>query len=535
MSATVQTRLSGKAPDRAPGFRSKKPLLPVLVAFGAAKLLVQITITLLSIRAGYGIFRDELYYLVCGHRLAAGYVDQPPLVALQARVTELLFGYQHLVLFRLLPYLAGVLTVVLTGLLAQALGGNRKAAALAMLAVLSAPVYLATQSFLSMNAWDPVFWMGAVLALVHLLTRSKATPWWIVLGASIGLGLENKSSAIFLIAAILLALVATPARRLYREPGLLLAVGITLLLAMPNLWWQFAHGFPTLEWLRDVQHSDKDVLLSPVRFLLAQVLMLSPMHILLWLPGVAWLLIAPAARPWRAVGVLFCVFLGIMGALHAKDYYLAPIYPVCFAAGAVCWFQWAGHSRARHWIIGGYASIITAFIAISSPFAVPVLAPQTFMRYAAFMHFEPIESEQHTPTPLPEFYGDQLGWASLADEVARVYRALPANEQRLTGVFAENYGQASAINILGRPLGLPVAISGHQNYWLWGDHGYTGKEMIVVTDAKPASMADVYRACTVAAHQTSPYTMPWEQRYIYVCHDRYKSYASDWAALKLYR
>jgi hypothetical protein len=535
MSATVQTRLSGKAPDRMPDFRYKSSLVPLLFVFGAAKVLVQIAITLLSVRAGYGIFRDELYYLVCSHRLAAGYVDQPPLVALQAWAAEAMFGHHHLVLFRMLPYLAGVLTVVLTGLLTQALGGDRKAAALAMLAVLSAPVYLATQSFLSMNAWDPVFWMAAVLALVRLLAQPTKRAWWLVLGMSAGLGLENKTSAIFLIAGILIALALTPARRLYRQPGFLLAIGVTVLLALPNLWWQVAHGFPTVEWLRDVQHSDKDVVLSPADFLLAQVLMLSPMHILLWVPGVAWLLAAPAARQWRSIGVLYVAFLGIMLALHAKDYYLAPIYPVYFAAGAVCWFQWAEGFRARQWAIAAYAVIITAFIAVSSPFAVPVLAPQTFMRYAAFMHFEPIESEQHKPTPLPEFYGDQLGWNSLADGVAKVYHALPMDEQRQTGIFAGNYGQASALNILGRPLGLPVAISGHQNYWMWGDHGYTGKEMIVVTDATPEAMRHFYKSCTVAAHQTSPYTMPWEQRYIYVCHDRYESYANDWAAMKLYR
>jgi hypothetical protein len=428
-----------------------------------------------------------------------------------------------------------VLTVVLTGLLAQALGGNRRAAALAMLAVLTAPVYIATQSFLSMNAWDPVFWMGAVLAMLYLVVNPTALRWWTLLGISAGLGLENKMSAIFLIAAMLIALAATPARRLYRQPGFLLAVGLTVLLVLPNLWWQITNGWPTLEWLRDVQHSDKDVVLSPARFLLAQILMLSPMHILLWVPGVAWLMLARVARPWRSAGVMYLVFLGIMMTLHAKDYYVAPIYPVCFAAGAVCWTQWATRSRALGWALGGYAALLTVFVALSAPFAVPVLSPQTFMRYAAFMHFEPIESEQHRATLLPEFFGDQLEWTQLVDTVAQVYHALPAAQQAQTGIFASNYGQASDINIAGRSQGLPVAISGHQNYWLWGDHGYTGKEMIVITPDEPAAMQKYYRSCDVAAHQTSPYTMPWEQRYIYVCHDRLVPYARDWAAVKLYR
>ena len=512
-----------------------KPLLPLLLFFGSLKLLLQSGITLLSVHAGYGIHRDELYYLVCGHRLALGYVDQPPLVALQARLAELLFGYHNLVAFRLLPAFAGALTVMLTGLLASALGGTRRAAALAMLFVLTTPVFLATQSFLSMNAWEPVFWMAAVLAVLRLLAVPEATGWWFLLGASAGLALENKASAIFLIAALLLALAATPARRLLRRRGFLLAVGVTVLLALPNLWWQFAHGFPTLEWLEDVRHSNKDVVLSPLQFFWAQVLILSPFQLLAWLPGLAWLLFGRTARPWRAAGVLYLFFIALMMALHAKDYYVAPIYPLYFAAGAVFWIEWAARSAVRNGLVAAYATVVTLALVLTAPFAVPVLSPADFVRYTRVVHFEPKDSEQHDGSTFPEFFADHLGWQSLADQVSRVYHALPPAQQRQTGIITANYGQASAINILGRPLGLPVAISGHQAYWMWGPHGYTGKEMIVVTDAPLADMLRFYRSCTVAGHQTSLYAMPWEQRFLYVCHDRFQPYAADWKQEKYYR
>ncbi len=530
-----------------PAARSSRTLLPLLLLFGTAKLLLQIAVSELSLRAGYGIYRDELYYLVCGRRLAAGYVDQPPLAAFQARIADLLFGYQHLVAFRLVPNFAGVLMVMLTGLITQALGGSRRAAALAMLGVLSAPVYLATQSFLSMNAWDPVFWMAAVLALLRLLRGRTGTAWWLLLGVSTGLALENKSSAIFLIAALLLALMLTPARRLLWSRGFLLAAGVTTLLALPNLWWQVAHGFPTWEWLKDVQHSNKDVLLPPGPFLLAQVLMLSPFTVWLWLPGVAWLAAARPARPYRAAGLLYIVFLGIMLALHAKDYYLAPIYPLCFAAGAVFWTQWAdaplalaipAHPSRRAWfragLLGTYASLMALSLLITAPFAVPIQAPTNFVRMGRVFHFAPMESEQHPPSPLPEFFADHLGWPQLVSEVSRVYNALPSAEKAQTGIIAGNYGEASALNILGRPLGLPITISGHQNYWLWGADRYTGKEMIVVGTMTPVEMQKVYRSCTVASRQLDRYNMPWEQRTIYLCHDRLQPFATTWSSVKLY-
>jgi hypothetical protein len=91
------------------------------------------------------------------------------------------------------------------------------------------------------------------------------------------------------------------------------------------------------------------------------------------------------------------------------------------------------------------------------------------------------------------------------------------------------------LNVLDQPKGLPLTISGHQSYWMWGPDGYTGEEMIVVTTAPMRIMQGIYRSCTVEAHQTNPYWMPWEQRYIYLCRDRLQSYASDWAAVKIYR
>ena len=510
-------------------------LLPLLLLFGALKVALQIALGLLSQHAGYGIHRDELYYLVCSHRLALGYVDQPPLVALQARAAESLFGYRHLWAFRLLPDLAGGLTVMLTGLLAHALGGTRRAAALAMLFMVTVPAFLSTQSFLSMNAWEPVFWMGMIFAMLHLLRDSRATRWWLLLGASAGLGIENKVSILFFIAALLLAWLATPARHLLRTRGFLLAGAVTTLFAVPHLWWQWTHGFPTWEWLRAVQNSDKVSVLSLPQSMLEQVLMLSPFDLLLWVPGLLWLLFARAARPWRSAGWLYLFFLGIMLALHAKDYYIAPVYPLLFAAGAVFWTTRVAGSPARSLALAGYSIVATAAVVVTAPMAVPILPPAQFLQFRRAIHLVPAESEQHPGTAFPEFFGDHLGWQGLADEVARVYYALPPDEQRQTGIVAANYGQASALNILGRPLGLPLAISGHQNYWLWGPNGYTGREMIVISPELLAGMLHLYRSCTVAGRQTSPYTMPWEQRTIYVCHDRLQPYATSWNNMKIYR
>src|SRR3984957_20327530 len=165
------------------------------VGFAALKLTIQIVGNILAQHAGYGIFRDELYYLVCGRNLAFGYVDQPPLVALQARLSETLFGDYTMWSLRLISGIAGAVKVFLTGVLCWALGGGRRAAALAMLGVLAGGVYLGIDGYLSMNSFDPVFWMLCALALIRIEvsdSQNEVRNWWIVFGVSAGLAFENK-------------------------------------------------------------------------------------------------------------------------------------------------------------------------------------------------------------------------------------------------------------------------------------------------------------------------------------------------------
>jgi hypothetical protein len=506
-------------------------------AFALLKIAIHIVTNIMAQHAGYGIFRDELYYLMCGRHLAFGYVDQPPLVAIQARITDVLFGYQHMWSLRLIPAIAGGATVFLTGMLVWALGGGRRAAALAMLGVIVAGVYLGMDSFLSMNCLDPVFWMTCTLALIRIVqaeSPQSVRNWWIVLGISAGLALENKDSVVFFLICALAAVLLSRQRRILISRWFAVSVLLMVALALPNLLWQIHYHFPTLEWLRDVAKSDKDVKLPPLAFILAQIITLQPLTVLLWLPGVLWLLISKTARPYRFLGLMYVLFLPLMMALKAKDYYLVPIYPVYFAAGAVARFSWAAKIGWRNALAGVYALLLACSFFITLPFSVPILSPQKFIAYEHKLHFKPQDSETHDPTILPQFYADRFGWTDLVQQVSTIYHALPPQEQAVTGVLASNYGEASAINILGKKDGLPTAISGHQNYWIWGPRGYTGQEMIVINQETPADMNKAYASCKLAATRDNPLAMPWERGPIYLCYGRKTTYAADWNDFKHY-
>jgi hypothetical protein len=514
----------------------------ILVA--AVKLAIQIIGNILAQRAGYGIFRDEMYYIVCGRHLAFGYVDQPPMVALQARLSEMLFGYRHMWSLRLLSALAGAAKVFLTGALVWAMGtadeqGNRRATALlAMLGVTVAGVYLGIDSFLSMNSFEPVFWMTCALALVRIAVLHGTTgsdgairDWWIVLGVSAGLGLENKDNIVFFLVAVLIALLLTPQRRILASRWFAVSIALIVAIALPNLLWQIHNHWPTLEWLRDVSKSDKDVKLPPLQFIWAQIMTLTPWTIGLWLPGIVWLLAARRARPYRFLGVLYPVFFAIMLALHAKDYYLVPIYPIYFAAGAILWLPPARLSVLRRVRVSAYVLILIAGFFATFTFSVPVLPPQRFLAWAKAMHYSSRDSENHDATILPQFYADRFGWQEMVDKVARIYNSLPPQDRAVAGIYGVNYGDASAINVLGAQYGLPTAISGHQTYWLWGPHGYTGQVMIVMG---PPSARDGFASCEAVAHMDNPLSMPWEIKPIFLCRGRKTPYAADWKDFKVY-
>jgi Dolichyl-phosphate-mannose-protein mannosyltransferase len=530
--------ISYDSPSSASGPReSLRPILWLSLIFAALKITLHIVTNVVAQRAGYGIFRDELYYLMCGRNLAFGYVDQPPLAALQARVTDVLFGYQHMWSLRLIPAIAGGAKVFLTGMLVWALSGGRRAAALAMLGVIVAGVYLGIDSYLSMNCFDPVFWMTCTLALIRIVqaeSPASVRNWWIVLGISAGLAMENKDSVVFFLVSALVAVLLSRQRRILYSRWFAVSVLLMALVALPNLLWQIHYHFPTLEWLRDVSKSDKDVKLPPLKFLLAQIVTLQPLTVLLWAPGILWLLLGKTARPYRFLGYMYVIFLPLMMVLKAKDYYLAPIYPVYFAAGAVARFAWAGNIRWRNALTGIYAALLAVSFFFTVQFSIPILPPDKFVAYEHKLGFAPKDSENHDPTILPQFYADRFGWTEMVAQVNAIYHSLPPQEQAVTGILASNYGQASAINILGKKDGLPTAISGHQNYWMWGPRGYTGQEMIVINEDNLADMNKVYASCKVAAVRDNPLAMPWERGPIYLCYGRKTTYAADWKEFKHY-
>ncbi|HWQ56528.1 MAG TPA: glycosyltransferase family 39 protein [Bryobacteraceae bacterium] len=479
---------------------------------GAAGLLglLKLAIQLAAV-PGYGIFRDELYYLACGRRLAWGYVEFPPLIAAVTKAMTSAFG-DGLFGIRLAPALAGAALVVLTCLFAREFGGGRFAQVLAGMAVIAAPVWLLLHHFLSPNAFEPLFWMGCAWLFVRYAKTGDAG-LWLWFGLVAGVGLMNKHSMLLFGFGLVAGMLFTPARAAFRERRLWLGGAIAFLIFLPHLVWQVREGFPLIEFLRRADQV-KNYIQSPVEFFTAQAIMLHPLLLPLWLAGL-WFLFSSAGRQWRPLGWAYVVVFGLLVLLHGKPYYLVPVYPMLLAAGAVL-LERAIERRNWNWLKPATVAAVVAGGVVMAPLTLPVLPVETYIRYAATLGISEVRTERHQMGRLPQVYADMHGWENMAARVAEVYHALPPEERQQAVVFAQNYGEAGAIEYFAPRYGLPRAISGHNSYWLWGPDAAGG--VLIGIGGKAAGYHEVFEDVRREGTITHPYAMPYESNLpIWVC------------------
>jgi Dolichyl-phosphate-mannose-protein mannosyltransferase len=498
----------------------------MLAGLALAKALLQFA----GIRR-YGFFRDELYYIACSHHLAWGYVDQPPLIAFLAWFARHVFG-NSIVSYRLLPVLAGAAVVFLTGILARDLGGGAFAQCLAAVCILFAPAFLAFDSFFSMNAFEPLFWLLCAWLAVRIV-RGASPRWWLAFGALAGVGLENKHTMLVFGFALVAGLSLSGEVRVFRSKWIWIGALIALALFLPNLVWEARHGWPQIQVVRNAQRF-KNVPISPLDFMGDQVAFMNPLALPVWLAGLAWLLFAREGKPFRFLGWCYLIVLSIFLVLDGKSYYPLPVYPLIVAAGGVAIGRFA-QPHGRRWIKIAIPALIVIAGAISVPFGVPILPIHAFLRYEKIVPLARVAKTERDAesVELPQLYADMFGWNNIAETVSHVYHALPPAERSDCGILAGNYGEAGAIDYYGPALGLPAALSGHNSYYDWGPRGYSGSCMIILGE-RSGEYIKLFGDVRLAAIVKSAHAMPNERSIpVYVCHKPVAPLRELWPHFKM--
>jgi 4-amino-4-deoxy-L-arabinose transferase-like glycosyltransferase len=422
--------------------------LPRFAARPLAIVLAAQAALLTALSGRYGFNRDELYFIAAGNHLALGYVDQPPITPLLARVSVTLFGDTPVGL-RVISTAMALLTAVLVALIAREFGAGAGPQVFAAAATALSSYVLVVSHLLSTSSFDLLMWTVLAWLLLRLL-RTGDGRWWIPIGLAAGLALENKWLVSGLLAAVAIGLIAVGPRQVLRSWWLVAGVGAAVLILLPNLVWQIQHHFPQLTVAAQISQTDGAT--NRITFIPLQLVYLSPVLVPVWLAGmraiwreVRW------ARSFVLAYPLLCAALLIVG---GKPYYPVPLLLVFLAAGAepamrtVRWFLTGRVTAGR---IASWAGVVVALV-ISLVISLPVLPPSALGPVLA------IEPDQ----------GEEVGWPGFVAAVADGWRQIPAGERGSAVIFTENYGEAGAIDQYGYLDGLPGAYSGHMSYAAWG-------------------------------------------------------------------
>ncbi len=487
--------------------------------------LTKLALHLLTFR-GYGLFRDEFYYVACSKELALGYVDHPPLAMAVLAVARTLFGESILAL-RLVPALIGATTVLIAGLIARRLGGGTFAQSVAMLAVgLS---FVGVFHVYSMNCIDVLVWALAAYLLVRIV-QDEQPGLWIALGAVLGLGLQNKISVLWLGLGIGVGLVVSEQRRWLSTRWPWLSAGLAGLIFLPHLLWQVRNDWPTLEFIRNAT-GQKMIDVAPFDFVSGQLGLFSPAVTALWLSGLLALLLSARMRRLQLLSwVYLTVFLLLMVSGSSRAGYLGPAYVWLIAVGGVAWERWTAGRRG--WLrVAGLVAVV-GFGLMRLPFSLPVLPVETFIKYSQALGVAPSTEERKELAELPQHYADRFGWLELVDTVEAAYTSLSPEERKRATIFTSNYGNSGALDYYGAERGLPPSISGHNNYWLWGPRGFSG-EVVIVVGSSAESLGRRYERVERAGTVECRYCMPYENdKPVWIARSSRQPFSASWNEFK---
>jgi hypothetical protein len=517
--------------DLAP--REQRPALlangmAVIWAIALAKLIFHI-----YFNNRYGYFRDEFDYISCGDHLQWGYVDQPPLIPFLIHLSRAVLG-DSLRSIRFIPALASSLLVVQTAVLARELGGRRYALFLSAVCAVIAPQYLSDGSLLGTNCLEPNLWMGCAYFALIAIKRSDPR-YWLWFGVFAGLGMEEKYSISVFGLGIVVGLLLTEQRCAFFNKWIWLGGIAAFLIFLPNLLWNMHYHWPFVQLMHNIRAEGRDVILGPLPFFVQQTILVDPLTAPIWLAGLFALLFSTRLRPYRTLGWCYLVCYAVFFVLHGKNYYLAPVYPMLLAAGAVVIESSLTRPRLG-WLKPVIAILLLASGAHIAPVTIPMLSPEHFLAYAKTLPFKlPVMEHDHARAALPQWYADQFGWQEIVDETALAWNQLAPQERTDCGIFAQDYGQAGAIDFLGRGYGLPKSLSGHQTWFLWGPGSYSGNCMIVLDDSRQKLEQLWQQVEFVGTSAPNPYALE-QQIDVYICRGKkFDSWAAFWPHVQRWR
>ena len=454
----------------------------------------------------YGYFRDELYYIVSGtQHLSLGYVDFPPFIAYVAFFLGIIAN-DSLFSIHVVSAFIESLIIIVAGLIPRELGGERKAQILTAITTILTLGFMATGSLFSPDTFDQFWWVLLAYIIIRMVNRNEPQ-LWIYAGIVVGIGLLTKLTIFFFVLALLGSFLIIPKSRIYlRSKWLGIGSLISIIFIIPMLYWNLINGWPMvnfyLEFRGDVSGG------GPLTFIFTQIATLDFLNIVICILGLLFYLRSEEGRKFKSIGLAFVFLFLFMLILNMKPYYLFPIYPIVFAGGSVVIEKSSINKVGRAKWFGSkpFMACLVLIVILLAPDVMPILPPETMIKIYGPSTSNTSSSETGI---LPQELGDRVGWNEMVTTMVDIYNTLQTSEKNQVCIFTGNYGEASAINFLGTGTGLPVAISGHNNYYIWGPGSCTGQVLLTIGIQLPQNQ-NIYANMTLMTTITCQYCINLE-------------------------
>lgn len=474
-----------------------KKFLPIILVLSLIKLIIQ----LLGNR-NYGFHRDELLHLSVSEHLDWGFMEFPPLIGAIGKVSYWLFDYT-LLGTRLFPTLAGVAILILCCLIAIELGGKSKGVLLSGICVLAFLPFYRNHTLFQPVAFNQLFWTLGFYFFIQFI-NSENKKFLILTGITLGLGLMNKYTILILSFGLFIGLFFYKKANLFKNRWLYISALISLFIVIPNIIWQIQHDFPLLNHLQALNEKQLNEI-NPLDFGLEQLKY--PFTFAISLLGLVALMTDKHLKKFRSVGIATIVIFSTMWLLQSKAYYVFAIYPVLFASGAVKIESLFSKNP-------GWVYVIAVFTLGPSIYFIPEATP--ILPIEKFVEYKNLE-QKNGRIELTGDYADMFGWEEQVQLVDSVYQSLRPEEKKNCVLWAENYGEAGALKILGKQYNLPDPISRHGSFWTWGYGNKNADVWISLGNEKP-SVEYVFEDVELVKIITHKYAIEEENGIpLYVC------------------
>ena len=454
--------------------------------------------------SNFGFHRDELLYMALGEHLDWGYKEVPPFIAFISWLSVHIFG-DSVFAARILSTLFGALIVYLTGLTVLALGGKRFAISIACLGVIVSPAFLGSGYLFQPVVFDQFFWVLAAYLIIRFI-KTYQVEYLYGLGVAAGLGMTNKYSMAFYLLALISAILLTPQRKIFLNKAWLLAAGIALLIFLPNLIWQINNQFPVIRHMKELKDTQLDFI-NPFDFTLQQLLIHATASVI-WITALFIYFFSRSLRQFRFLGIAYILLIVLLIFLQGKSYYSFGAYPVLFALGGIALSRLLSH------LPGGLQYASLAIILIPSllilPIVVPVLSFNTTLQFFEFTSNKlnlkfPVKWEDQELHATTQDYADMLGWEELAIGASKSFDLIPESDREHTTIFANNYGQAGAIDRFRKKYNLPATVCLNSSYALWSPESIKTRHLIYINDEYPDDLHPAYKKVIKVAEIENPY------------------------------